>query len=174
LIKEKFEMIYIHNREGNVEIAFDLLENLPDDFDSTDSLFEKWVPFVLALTAPTASIAITEGMHADLTVYEIGRVYNGLKSLLACAGGKEDKEFSHISNDYFFKIAFEYLYIDECFNLKLWFVEADYPKGMFVGYDAGFRFTFEISELAQFVDAFYERFKVVCPQCSLAGVGVED
>jgi hypothetical protein len=172
LIEEKCEMMHLRNDDGIVEVGFDFLENLPEDFDSTEDLFEKWVPFVLVLTAPTASIAITENMQAALTVHEIGRVYNGLKSLLDCVGGDEDKEFSHYSNGAYFEIKFEYYYIDECFSFELWFVEADYPKGMFVGYDVGFRFSVEVSEVAQFADAYYERFKVVCPQYPLEGVGV--
>ena len=160
-------MIYLTNFDGNVKMGFDFLKNLPEeDFDLSTSNFEKWVPFVLNISTPERAIAITENMHAYMTIYEVEKIVNGLKTLLICADDNKDGEFTHYSSESFFEISFEYMHIDDCFNVELWFITAKFPEGEIVGYDAGFRFIVEKAQVIQFVREVSDRFKVICPQCA--------
>jgi len=159
-------MIYLTNFDGNVKMGFDFLENLPEDFDASTSNFEKWVPFVLNISTPERAIAITENMQAYMTIYEVEKIVNGLRALLISADDNKDGKFAHYSGESFFEISFEYMHVDECFNVELWFVTAKFPEGDIVGYDAGFRFIVEKSQVIRFAKEFSDRFKVICPQCS--------
>ncbi len=160
-------MIYLTNLDANVKLGFNFINNLPDDFDIANSKFEKWVPFVLNFSTSERTIAITEDMQASMTIYEVEKIYNELKNLLESIGDKKDSRFTHYSSESFFEISFDYLYADECFNVELWFIVAEYPEGKIVGYDVGFRFVVDISEMKNFVAEFYNRFKIVCPHCVL-------
>ena len=159
-------MIYLTNFDGNVKMGFDFLKNLPEDFDVSTSNFEKWVPFVLNISTPERVIAITENMQAHMTIYEVEKIVNGLKTLLINADDNKDGKFSHYSSESFFEISFEYMPVDECFNVELWFITAKFPEGEIVGYDAGFRFIVEKTQAIQFEKGFSDRFNVICPQCS--------
>lgn len=160
-------MIHLTNFDGNVKMGFDFLKNLPKDFDVAKSEFEKWVPFVFNISTPERAIAITEDMQAYMTIHEVKKIFNGLKDLINCIGKNEDKKLTHYSSESFFEFSFEYLHVDNCFNLELWFITAKFPAGQIVGYDAGFRFVAEKSEMIQFAEDFLDRFNTVCPQCSI-------
>ena len=99
-------MICLTNFEGNVKLEFDFLNNLPADFDRTDSKFEKWVPYVFALSTPQRTVAITTEMEAFLTVYEVEKIYNGLKNLLDHLQQDTGNVFKHYSNESFFETKF--------------------------------------------------------------------
>ena len=155
-------MIYLSNLDGNVKLEFDFLNELPDDFDITDSKFEKWVPYVLTLSIPQRTIAITKEMEAFLTVYEIERIYNGLRNLLYNTQHDNDNIFKHYSNESFFEISVEYIDTDECFNVEIWFIIAKMPEGNMDGYDIGYRFIVEKKEMEHFVIEFYKKYRDVC------------
>ena len=155
-------MIYLTNLDGNVKLEFDFLNELPDDFDITDSKFEKWVPYVLALSIPKRTIAITKEMEAFLTVYEIEKIYNGLRNLLYNTQHDNDNIFKHYSNESFFEISVEYIDTDECFNVEIWFIIAKMPEGNMDGYDIGYRFIVEKKEMEHFVIEFYKKYRDVC------------
>ena len=157
-------MICLANVDNTLQLEFDLLENLPSDFDSTESKFEKWVPFVLHLSTPQRTVAIPPDMRACMTVFEIERIYNGIKDLLSNTAEKKDRQFAHYSSESFFEISFEYLHVDKHFSVELWFIIAEAPEGRIVGYDAGFRFIVGEPEMKKFAEEFRGRFQKVCPQ----------
>jgi hypothetical protein len=161
-------MITISNPEKSAVVGFDFLNTLPDDFDSTESKFEKCVPFILNIATSDRVLAITEDMHANMTVFEIERIYYGISGLLDCVGSAEDKRFSHYSSESFFEIILEYLYEDDLFILELWFFMARHPEGKLNGYYTGFKFGVERSEVVRFVQEYRDRFNAVCPHCATA------
>lgn len=154
-------MISLINLEGNVKLEFCFLNNLPEDFNSIESEFEKWIPYTLYLSTPERTIFISQDMQAFMTVYEIEKIYNGITDLLnnTC---EESKRFTHYNSESFFEISVEYLYIDECFSVELWLIASEYPEGKIVGYDAGFRFMVSKFEMLKFLNQFYDGFKMVC------------
>ena len=96
-------MIYLTNLDGSVKLEFDFLNELPDDFYIADSKFEKWVPYVLAISIPQRTIAITKEMKAFLTVYEVEKIYNGLRNLVYNSRQDNNNIFKHYSNERFLK-----------------------------------------------------------------------
>ena len=159
-------MVYLTNLDGNVKLEFDFLKDLPDDFDAAKTKLEKWVPFVLNISALGKTIAITEDMQACMTVYEVEKIYNGLKNLLDGTGDAKDSLFRHYSSESFFEISAEYLHEDDCFFVTLWFIVAEYPGGRIDGYDIGFRFAVGKPEMNSFAEEFKNGFCALCPQCS--------
>lgn len=166
-------MFYLTNRDANLKLGFDFLNNLPDDFDIARNKSEKWVPFVMNISTPEKTIAITEKPQAYMTVYEVEKIYNGIKNLLDSTKHKEDKLFTHYSYESIFEISVEYLHVDECFEVVLWFIIAECPEGKIEGYNAGFRFIVDKFEMEHFIGEFYYSFKEVCPQCSISEAGIE-
>lgn len=160
-------MIYLTNIDGNVKLGFDFLNNLPKDFDNAKSKFEKWVPFVLNLSTVEKTVAISEAMQAQMTIFEVEKIYNGLKNLLSDMGDKEGRHLTHYSSESFFEVSFEYLLEDECFEVEIWFIVAEYLESKIQGYDMGFRFIVGKSEMEKFTKELYINFEKVCPQCSL-------
>lgn len=57
--------------------------------------------------------------------------------------------------------------MDDCFDLELWFIIAKSTEGALFGYDDGFRFVVEKSEMIRFVEECSTRFKEVCSQCHM-------
>lgn len=159
-------MIYLNNLDKNLKVGFDFLVNLPENFDVTQSEFEKYVPFILNISTPERAIVIDVDIQAYMTIYEIKKIFNGLKHLLDCACHDIDGKFRHYSSESFFEIIVEYLSEDECFNVELWFIIAKSLKEEIVGYDAGFRFTTEKTEMERFIEDLRTRFKEICSQCS--------
>lgn len=104
-------MFYLTNRDGNLKLGFDFLNDLPGDFDIAKSKFEKWVPFVMNISTPEKTIAITETMKACMTVYEVEKIYSGIKNLLDSMADEEDKLFRHYSYESIFEISVEYLHV---------------------------------------------------------------
>ena len=121
-------MIYLTNLDGNVKLEFDFLNDFSDDLDITDGKFEKWVPYVLILSTSERTVAITKEMQAFLTVYEVEKIYNGIRDLLYNSQQSNDNIFKHYSNESFFEILVEYIDMDECFNVELWLLLQKYPK----------------------------------------------
>jgi len=160
-------MIYLTNMDNNVKLGFDFLENLPTDFGISKSKFENWAPFVLNVNFLGRTVAITEDMQAYMTIYEIEKIFNDLKHLLDDANGNEDKRITHYSSESFFEFSLEYLHVDECFSLELWFVTAKFLESEILGCDVGFRFTIDKTEMDRFAKELYNRFNKVCPQCSI-------
>ena len=151
-------MIYLANLDGNLKLGFDFLNDLPDDLDITDSKFEKWVPYVLVLSTSERTIAITKDMEAFLTVYEVEKIYNGIKNLLNNLNQSNNNIFKHYSNESFFEISIEYMDIDECFSVELWFIFAEIPEGNIEGYDLGYRFVVDKKEMEYFITECHKRF----------------
>lgn len=157
-------MFYLTNRDSNLKLGFDFLNDLPDDFDTARSKWEKWVPFVMNISTPEKTIAITEKTKAYMTVYEVEKIYNGIKNLLDSMAHEEDMLFRHYSYESIFEISVEYLHVDECFEVVVWFILAEYPEGRIEGYNVGFRFIVDKFELEHFIEEFFNNFKKVCPQ----------
>lgn len=154
-------MISLTNLEANVKLEFSFLNDLPVDLNSIESKFEKWIPYTLYLSTPERNIAISRDVHAFMTIYEIEKIYNGIRTLSNVID-KEDKRFTHYNSEGFFEISVEYLHIDECFSVELWLIAAEYPGGKLEGYDAGFRFMVGKSEMLSFLNQFYDSFKMIC------------
>lgn len=124
-------MFYLTNRDANLKLGFDFLNDLPDDFDTARSKWEKWVPFVMNITTPEKTIAITKKTKAYMTVYEVEKIYNGIKNLLDSMAHEEDKLFRHYSYESIFEISVEYLHVDECFEVLENFMEGEYYESSF-------------------------------------------
>lgn len=154
-------MICLINSEANVKLEFSFLNDLPEDINSIESKFEKWIYYMLYLSTPERNIGISQDMHASMTVFEIEKIYNGIKALSSDIV-KEDKRFTHYNSEGLFEISVEYLPIDDCFSVELWLIAAEYPGGKIEGYDAGFRFMVGKSEMLKFLDQFYDSFKRIC------------
>lgn len=154
-------MICLINSEANVKLEFSFLKNLPEDFKSIENKSEKWIYFTLYLSTPERNISISQDMHASMTVFEIEKIYNGINALLIDID-KEDKRFTHYNSEGFFEISVEYLPIDDCFSVELWLIAAEYPGGKIEGYDAGFRFMVGKPEMYEFLEQFYDSFKMIC------------
>lgn len=154
-------MIYLSNLDGNVKLGFDFLNDLPEEWNLTDSKFEMWVPYVLMLSTSERTIAITKEMQAFLTVYEVEKIYNGLRDLLYISPQSNHNIFKHYSNESFFEVSVDYLDVDECFNVELWFIVAQVPEGNVEGYDIGYRFVVDKKEMEHFVTECYKEYKKV-------------
>ena len=157
-------MIYLTNVESNIKLGFEFLTNLPDDFDIAESKSEKWVPFIMSLSTPQETISITEKQKAYMTVYEVEKIYNGIKDLLENTWRNEDRMFTHYSYESFFELSIEYLYMDEGFEVVLWFIIAEYSNSKMEGYNSGFRFMADKIEIKRFIEEFRNSFKKICPQ----------
>lgn len=155
-------MIYLSNLDGNVRLGFDFLEDLSDDLDITDSKFEKWVPYVLILSTTERTVAITKEMQAFLTVYEVEKIFNGIRDLFSNSQQSNDNIFKHYSNESFFEISVEYIEMEECFSVELWFIVAEVPEGIIDGYDIGYRFIIDKKEMEHFMTECYKRYMDVC------------
>ena len=155
-------MIYLTNLDGNVKLEFDFLNDFSDDLGITDSKYEKWVPYVLILSTSERTVAITKEMQAFLTVYEVEKIYNGIRDLLYNSQQSNDNTFKHYSNESFFEILVEYIDMDECFSVELWFIVAEVPEGNIDGYDIGYRFIVDKKEMEHFVTECYKRYMDVC------------
>lgn len=154
-------MICLINLEANVKLEFSFLNDLPEDFNSIESKFEKWIPYTLYLSTPERNVSISQDMHASMTIFEIEKIYSGIMALSSVID-EEEKRFTHYNSEGFFEISVEYLPIDECFSVELWLIAAEYPGGKIEGYDAGFRFVVGKSEMLKFLDQFYDSFKMIC------------
>lgn len=162
-------MFYLTNIDANVKLGVEFLNDLPSDFDIAKSNSEQWVPFAMIFSAPKTSVAITEG--SCMTVYEAERIYNGIKNLLDHTGNNEDMLFTHYSYESIFEISIEYLHVDECFEVVLWFIIAENPEGRIEGYHSGFRFTADKPGMERFIAEFRDNFNRVCPQCPISDKG---
>lgn len=160
-------MASITNLDSNIKLEFNFLDNLPEDFIIARSEFEKWVPFILSLSTPTRTITISENIHAHMTMYEIKKIYYGLKNLFDGIKEGADCIFKHYSSESFFEISIEYIHVDECFSMEIWFIVAEYPEGRIFGYDDGFRFIVDKSEMKNFITEYYNSFKLACPEYPL-------
>lgn len=154
-------MAYLTNLDGNVKLEFDFLSDFPDALDIADSKFEKWVPYVLILSTSERTIAITKEMQAFLTAYEVEKIYNGMRNLLYNSTQSSNNIFKHYSNESFFEISIEYIEVDECFSVELWFIAAEAPEGNIDGYDIGYRFVVDKKEMELFLTECYKRFRDV-------------
>lgn len=131
-------MIYLTNVESNIKLGFEFLTNLPDDFDIAESKSKKWVPFIMSLSTPQETISITEKQKAYMTVYEVEKIYNGIKDLLENTWRNEDRMFTHYSY--------------ESFEVVLWFIIAKCSNSKMEGYNSGFRFMIDKIEIKRFIE----------------------
>lgn len=109
-----------------------------------------------------------------MTVCEVEKIYNGIKSLLENTWRNEDTIFTHYGYESFFEISIEYLSVDESFEVIIWFILAECPHSKLEGYHMGYRFMADKKEMEHFLAEFCNRFKKVCPQYPLEKYDLHD
>ena len=159
-------MIYLTDNHNIVKLGFDFPESLPSFLDESDSKFERWVPIVMDIVTPISTMAITEKLAGEMSVYEVESVYYELSELLDSTDIQENKEFSHFNSAADFEFAFEYLYVDNIIEATIWFRYAESPQGLLKGYCIGYKFCVEVDELRNFIEGFRARFNELFPQCA--------
>ncbi|MBD0380178.1 WapI family immunity protein [Paenibacillus sedimenti] len=160
----------IWNKEKNVFLSIDLLNNAKVDIQVDRPDFMNWVPFkfTLDLYNETYYLPINE-YSPTFNVWEIEKIINGLEEIIYAMNTNtldnpnEDrfKPFEHFCSEVYFEIkVFETLETD-LINIEIWLTMAEFTNGDISDYNKGFRFIVHLKVLEEFLNGLKKQYKLI-------------
>ena len=141
----------IINLEGNLKFELCFLRNDMFDYRPERSNFENWVPFILCLNLPNRYTIIGESSKAIMTIFEVDKLINGVKSVLSHVKTRKNGIYMFNSSEGYFELKLETIPVDNVIEFELWINVGIQTKGEIYGYDEGVRFVTGTNALNRFI-----------------------
>ncbi|BCJ92675.1 hypothetical protein acsn021_02440 [Anaerocolumna cellulosilytica] len=152
----------IVNKEKNVILELNLLNNTYLDIDFLREDFENWIPFDFALYVENEIYRYPPENGATFTLYELRNLITQLNKIIILKKEKLEIEkylFSSLEG-YFDLILYDPLE-EDALSLEVWINMGTLTEGKSYGYNKGFQFDAELKQVKEFTKQLTEQFNKI-------------
>ena len=150
----------LSDREGNVSLEVNLIDNNFLDVQLSRQDYENWIPFEFVLNVGEEQYAYIADMGATFSVYEIKNLiaeFEQISNSKLCKKSFDRFEFSS-TECYFDLIVYDTLEDEEIY-IEIWINMGNITNGKVIGYDKGFRFIVKSDSFVEFTNGLKMQFR---------------
>lgn len=150
----------LNDREGNVSLELNIIDNNFLDVQFSRQDYENWIPFEFVLNVGGERYAYIPDMGATFTVYEIKNLITKLEQIANSKIFKKSfDKFEFSSTERYFDLIIYDPLEDEEIYIEIWINMGTITNGKVSGYDKGFRFIVKLDSFIKFTNEIKEQLR---------------